>query len=51
MKKVGTTIYLTPQQRAALAKLEVRLGYSFGHLVREAINLLIAHYGDKKGRK
>ena len=36
--KRGTTIFLTPAQRAALARLQEQRGDSMGHLIREAIN-------------
>lgn len=43
-KKVGTTVFLTPHQRKALAKLQSTRGDSMGHLIREAINNLLAKY-------
>jgi hypothetical protein len=43
-KKVGTTVFLTPHQRKALAKLQAVRGDSMGHLVREGINLVLAKY-------
>lgn len=48
-KKVGTTVFLTPAQRKALARLQAQRGDSMGHLIREAINALLAkHAGRQK---
>ena len=47
--KVGTTIFLTPQQRQALAKLGAQLDVSMGHLIREGITLVLAKHNVKKG--
>lgn len=44
-RKVGTTVFLTPIQRKALAKLQAQRGDSMGHLIREAINNLLDKYG------
>lgn len=41
-KKVSTTVFLTLHQRRALARLQAKRGDSMGHLIREAINLLLA---------
>jgi hypothetical protein len=43
-KKVSTTIFLTPIQRKALARLQAQRGDSMGHLIREAINILLDKY-------
>ena len=48
-KKVGTTVFLTPYQRKALARLQEKRGDSMGHLVQESINLLLDRYA--KGTK
>ena len=48
--KVGTTIFLAPQQRKALAKLSAQLDVSMGHLIREGITLVLARHGAKGGR-
>ena len=47
-KKVGTTVFLTPYQRKALAQLQARRGDSMGHLIREAINALLARQEAKR---
>ena len=44
VKKVGTTVFLTPHQRRALARLQSKRGDSMGHLIREGINLLLAKH-------
>ena len=49
--KVGTTIFLTPQQRQALAKLGAQLDVSMGHLIREGITLVLARYNRNGIRK
>jgi len=49
LKKVGTTVFLTPHQRRALARLQAQRGDSMGHLIREGINLLLARY--ERGKK
>ncbi len=46
--KVGTTIFLAPAQRRALAQLSARLDVSMGHLIREGITLVLARH--KGGR-
>ncbi len=43
-KKIGTTVFLTPHQRRALARLQAQRGDSMGHLIREGINLLLAQH-------
>jgi hypothetical protein len=43
-KKIGTTVFLTPHQRRALARLQALRGDSMGHLIREAINLLLVRH-------
>jgi hypothetical protein len=48
--KVGTTIFLAPQQRRALAKLSAQRDVSMGHLIREGIALVLARYNGKGGR-
>jgi hypothetical protein len=48
--KVGTTIFLAPVQRRALAKLAARLDVSMGHLIREGIALVIARHSRKGAR-
>ena len=48
--KVGTTVFLGRAQRQALAKLSARLDVSMGHLVREGIRLVLAHYSSRGGR-
>jgi hypothetical protein len=40
--KRGTTVFLTPIQRRALARLQVQRGDSMGHLIRQGINMLLA---------
>jgi hypothetical protein len=42
--KRGTTIFLAPAQRQALAKLSAKLDVSMGHLIREGIALVLARY-------
>ena len=49
LKKKGTTVFLAPHQRRALARLQARRGDSMGHLIREGINLLLAR--DQRRRK
>ena len=49
--KVGTTVFLTPQQRQALAKLGAQLDVSMGHLIREGIALVLARYNGKGAGK
>ena len=39
--KVNTTIFLLPAQRAALARISERRDVSMGHLIREAITLML----------
>jgi hypothetical protein len=46
--KRGTTIFLAPAQRQALAKLSARLDVSMGHLIREGIKLLLARHGGRR---
>ena len=47
-KKVGTTVFLTPYQRRALAQLQARRGDSMGHLIREAINMLLVRHARQR---
>src|SRR5437763_1820258 len=48
IKKVGTTAFLTPYQRRALAQLQAKRGDSMGHLIREAVTMLLAKYEAKQ---
>jgi hypothetical protein len=48
--KIGTTIFLAPQQRRELAKLGAKLDVSMGHLIRQGIALVLARY-NRKGAK
>jgi hypothetical protein len=45
--KVGTTVFLSPEQRAALARLSARRDVSMGHLIREGITLVLARHNQK----
>lgn len=48
--KYSTTIYIDPRQRAALTRLQARLDVSMGHLVRQAIALLLEHHSERVAR-
>jgi hypothetical protein len=48
--KIGTTVFLAPAQRAALAKLSAEMDVSIGHLIRQGVTLVLARYGKKGGR-
>ena len=49
--KVGTTIFLAPEQRESLARLSAKLDVSMGHLIREGIKLVLARYEEKGGKR
>lgn len=45
-KKVTTTIYITPEQEAALKRLSQRTKVAVAEYVRQGIDLVLAQNGD-----
>lgn len=46
-KKISTTVYLTPQQHAALKQLHARTKVPIAEYIREGIDMVLAKHADK----
>jgi hypothetical protein len=46
-KKISTTVYLTPQQHAALKQLHGRTKVPIAEFIREGIDLVLKQHADK----
>lgn len=47
LKKISTTIYVTPEQHAAVEKIHLRTRVPRAVVYRQAIDMVLAKYADK----